>query len=55
MPCQMVPPTAPMANAPPKSFRMTHGHGSRVWSACDMLCGYLQHELLDLLDAKVDK
>jgi hypothetical protein len=22
----------PMANAPPKSFRMTQGHGSRVWS-----------------------
>jgi hypothetical protein len=22
----------PMANAPPKSLRMTQGHGSRVWS-----------------------
>lgn len=37
MPCQMVPPTAPMAKAPPKSFRMTQGHGSRVWSAWDIV------------------
>lgn len=40
MPCQIVPPTAPMANAPPKSLRMTHGQGSLVWSAWDILCGY---------------
>ena len=32
MPCQIVPPIQPMANAPPKSFRMTHGQGSREWS-----------------------
>jgi len=29
IPCQIPPPTAPMANAPPKSLRMTHGQGSR--------------------------
>jgi len=30
MPCQIPPPTAPMAKAPPKSLRITHGQGSRV-------------------------
>jgi len=30
MPCHIPPPTAPIENAPPKSLRMTHGHGSRV-------------------------
>ena len=25
MPCQIPPPTAPMAKAPPKSLRITHG------------------------------
>lgn len=29
MPCQIVPPMAPIANAPPKSLRMTQGQGSR--------------------------
>jgi hypothetical protein len=27
----------PMAKAPPKSFKITHGHGSRVWSRA-ILC-----------------
>jgi len=31
-PCQTVPPIAPIAKAPPKSFRMTQGQGSREWS-----------------------
>jgi len=37
IPCHMPPPTAPMENAPPKSFKMTQGHGSRVWSADDAI------------------
>lgn len=32
IPCQMVPPMQPMEKAPPKSLRITHGQGSRVWS-----------------------
>ncbi|TIA83923.1 hypothetical protein E3P98_00524 [Wallemia ichthyophaga] len=28
IPCQIEPPTAPIANAPPKSLRITYGHGS---------------------------
>ena len=30
MPCQIPPPTAPMAKAPPKSLRITHG--LRIWA-----------------------
>mmetsp|Transcript_16125 Transcript_16125/g.49279 ORF Transcript_16125/g.49279 Transcript_16125/m.49279 type:complete len:243 (-) Transcript_16125:327-1055(-) len=33
-PCHTVPPTAPMANAPPTSSRMRHGHGSLPESCC---------------------
>lgn len=29
IPCQIVPPMQPMAKAPPKSLRITHGQGSR--------------------------
>ena len=32
IPCQMAPPMQPMEKAPPKSFKMTHGHGSRILS-----------------------
>lgn len=55
IPCHIPPPTAPIAKAPPKSLRITHGldgrqwcpggerahyQGSRVWSACDMEDGF---------------
>lgn len=30
--CQIPPPMAPMENAPPKSFKITQGQGSREWS-----------------------
>ena len=52
IPCQIPPPTAPIANAPPKSFRITHGlRTSRVSATLiphptifiirtrDLLCG----------------
>lgn len=33
IPCQTQPPMTPMEKAPPKSFNITIGHGSLVWSA----------------------
>lgn len=37
IPCQIVPPMQPMLNAPPLSFRITQGHGSRVRSEWAMV------------------
>lgn len=34
---QIVPPIAPILNAPPASFKMTYGHGSLALSACAMI------------------
>lgn len=51
IPCHIPPPTAPIANAPPKSFNMTHGlYKIITWTGqiigllrtMDLLCG--QHE-----------
>ena len=52
---QIVPPIAPILNAPPASFKMTYGHGSLALSACAMVARVCERKALRARLSKVQQ